>query len=203
MRLGLTGAHRSGKTTLAKEVSKNLDVPFIETKVSGIFEELGLDVKGDLSFDERLLVQDAMLIKCNKFWAAHNKFITDRTPLDFIAYMLADISPKTVLTKDQDNAVSKYFMHCMNSLNINFDGIVFVPMLFNIGLTEEEGKAGTSYWNRKHVDSIIRYYMVSQLVHRPVFEIEREVQDLEERIEKVTHIYKHLDAFKHRKHLII
>ena len=42
--IGIAGAHRTGKSTLAQEFADRYDCEFLETSVSSVFEEMGLEV---------------------------------------------------------------------------------------------------------------------------------------------------------------
>ena len=92
--LGLSGSHRVGKTTLAKLYAEKHGFAFVQTSVSAIFKELGLDPAQTYDFATRLTVQEEILKRLDKTFAEHagQAAITDRTPLDFLAYTMGDAS---------------------------------------------------------------------------------------------------------------
>src|SRR3569832_345872 len=59
--IGLCGAHRTGKTSLAKAYAKKHGIAFMETSVSAIFKELGLDPAASFDFKTRLDIQEVIL----------------------------------------------------------------------------------------------------------------------------------------------
>ena len=106
----LCGAHRTGKTTLAKAFSNYSGMPFVQTGASHVFADMGLDPKVDYPLEVRLDIQKRILEsfekQCSSVKTKH--FITDRTPIDFMAYMMADIQRENVrgqLEKD----IERYF----------------------------------------------------------------------------------------------
>lgn len=95
---GLAGSHRSGKTTLARDLAADLGIEFLETKVGDVFTDLGLDPKQPLSFGDRLDVQNKILRNMETQFALRNgaAFIADRTPFDVLGYTLADVQRDTL-----------------------------------------------------------------------------------------------------------
>ncbi|MFN6383158.1 MAG: AAA family ATPase, partial [Pseudanabaena sp.] len=85
--LGLCGAHRTGKTTLAIAISSDLNLPFVRTTTSQVFAQLGLDPAEPMDFQTRLFVQNHVLDAAEQVWQeSASPFISDRTPIDMIAY---------------------------------------------------------------------------------------------------------------------
>lgn len=155
MRYGLTGAHRSGKTTLAKEIAEQKNLPLVLTSSSAIFSKMGLSPQDNLTFKQRLEVQKQILADAKEKWDQHDSFVTDRTPLDFIAYTLADISSGAELSKQDDWALLDYKQDCFDALIDHFDLVLHVPLLD--GKVEEgEGKANASWGHRIHIELLLR-----------------------------------------------
>ena len=90
--IGLCGSHRTGKTTLAKEVSCKTGLKFIQTSTSEVFAQNGLDPSEPMDFSTRIWIQNKVVSAAEEVWkGAGERFITDRTPIDMMAYTLADI----------------------------------------------------------------------------------------------------------------
>lgn len=60
--LGLSGAHRTGKTTLAQAFAKEQDINFLQTSATAVFKAAGLNPAGHLTIEQRIAVQEAMLL---------------------------------------------------------------------------------------------------------------------------------------------
>ena len=59
--IGLTGAHRTGKTTLAKEYGIANDIPVVLTSASKVFHDMGLSPQEDYPIDIRMTIQENIL----------------------------------------------------------------------------------------------------------------------------------------------
>lgn len=97
MRIGFAGAHRSGKTTLAKAVAADYEIPYWAASITDIAKnDLGIDpvmpmtLRQRIGFQSKLL--DAYAERLNK---APSMFVTDRTPIDIAAYALAEVGMHT------------------------------------------------------------------------------------------------------------
>ena len=90
----LTGAHATGKSTIAREMADLLGLNFITSQASQVFEDYGIDPKETLPFETRLGVQSIILSRHSDAWDRANDsgapFITDRSPIDFIVYLMND-----------------------------------------------------------------------------------------------------------------
>jgi hypothetical protein len=124
MSFGLAGAHRTGKTTLAKQVAEDLGYSYHNGSVSAIMREFGIDAVGDIPLQQRIEAQEFLLGKYlqNLHWAPR-PMITDRTPLDMIGYMLGEVTMHNtdpVLAK----RIDAYVVKCLEAALTQFDTIV-------------------------------------------------------------------------------
>jgi hypothetical protein len=126
MKVGLVGAQGVGKTTLAEAVSNETDLPLIFTNTVGVFEKLNLKPDEVLSFETRISIQHKILDAAIELWDGHHEFITDRTPIDMLAYTMIDINSDTRLTKEQTIAFQLYRDRCIEATNKYFTTIVLV-----------------------------------------------------------------------------
>ena len=93
MLFGLTGAHRSGKTTLARAVAQDLGLEFYETSVSKTAKAHGYDAVGEMSLNDRLHLQTILLKDHLEELGKRNRpLICDRTPLDFMGYLACEFT---------------------------------------------------------------------------------------------------------------
>ncbi|WP_276122634.1 AAA family ATPase [Pararhizobium qamdonense] len=89
MLYGVCGTHRSGKTTAAKLLAEQLGIEFLDSSFD-VAKKFGYNPVGDLSLTDRLAMQILVLEDhIEKLKAAPRPLVTDRTPLDYFAYTLA------------------------------------------------------------------------------------------------------------------
>jgi hypothetical protein len=177
LRIGISGVHRTGKTTLAKELAKRLGLPFIPVDASGYFKELGLDPKDNMSCADLMLVQKNILEGSREKWGVTTGFVSDRTPIDFAAY--------TVSNGRNCEGVYVYKWECVRALNEYFDLLVIVSPNPDFPIVVDNTKLhGHLEWSKRQVlhDKFMLY---AELVDPPVCFIRPEVSDLNQRVELV------------------
>jgi hypothetical protein len=178
--IGLCGAQRTGKTTLAAKYAEYAKIPFLQTDVSGTFARLGANPKIDYPLNERIELQReilkdyAALVKKAPF-----KFITDRTPVDMMAYMLADVRRENV-TDAQSGALMSYFDDCHKVLNQQFTVLMVVQP--GIQAKDAPGKAPANPAYMEHINALCMGIVVTDKVEAQHFYIPRNYLDLETRI---------------------
>lgn len=142
---GFCGAHRTGKTTLAKECSNAVGIPFIETDLSSVFTSLSLTAGASYDIHRRLFIQESLLDHCRKQWKEQTgPFITDRTPIDLAAYMLTNIKQEE-LTEETSNKVKQYIEKCRLMMQEFFASVTHVSP--GIPVTADPSKATASLFD--------------------------------------------------------
>lgn len=128
MLIGFCGAHRTGKTTLARGLAETLGLPLLDIGTRAVFAEMGLSPSAALSPAERLAVQGQILVRATAVYqsAAETGGVCDRTPLDMMAYFLADMGPGVAENAGIVAAVQQYVAHCLALTNEFFSDIVVV-----------------------------------------------------------------------------
>lgn len=151
LRIGICGGHRTGKTTLAKRISEKLRVECIRTSTSRVFAENGLDPAMPMEFSKRIWIQHKVIEAGEAAWAGgKNTYVTDRTPLDMLAYTLGDIRGDTYLDFQE---LEKYMNRCFSSTNRFFDRLILVQP--GIPLMPGKGKAALNPGYIEHLNSLI------------------------------------------------
>jgi len=179
--LGLCGAHRTGKTTLAIALAARLNIPFVRTTTSQVFAKLGLNPAEPMDFPTRLFVQNHVLGAAEQIWHdSSTPFISDRTPIDMIAYTLADIQGKTEVDFDQLNT---YCDRCFASTNQFFQNLAIIQP--GIPLVYEEGKAALNKAYIEHINVLIIGLCSDRRLKADVFCNDRETIALDMRISKI------------------
>jgi hypothetical protein len=178
MKIGLAGAHRTGKTTLAQAVSRTRGIPFAKTDTAALFKQRGLTPCQSLDFKTRLQIQQHILTAAFEIWETQPAtFITDRTPLDFMAYTLADIQGATEVNF---TSLEKYLEGCFEVTNKIFTMLVVIQPA--IPLVYEEGKAALNKAYLEHLNTIIVGLCHDERLTCPAFIMERRTTCLEDRI---------------------
>ena len=99
MYLGFSGAQRTGKTTLAKAFAErhaDSGWTYVEFSASAVLAKHGHTAKDEVDIAKRFYLQRKILeqfdaqMSCSRLGARHAT--TDRTPLDFLSYLQADIT---------------------------------------------------------------------------------------------------------------
>ena len=181
-RIGLSGAHRTGKTTLARAVEKGLGLRFIETSTSAVFRRMGLNPAITYDFDTRLTVQREVLKDAVALYqCAGDSFITDRTPLDMLAYTLADAIGDRV-PADAWDQFDEYAFDCFNETNKYFNWLVVIQP--GIPVIDAPGKAATNRPYIEHLNSLIAGLVADERMSDPVVRqiMPRHTQSLTQRV---------------------
>lgn len=141
MLYGLTGSHRSGKTSLARAVAEELDIEFYETSISKTAKEFGYDAVSDLTLTERLHLQTLLLDNHIKEISKRGRpLITDRTPLDFCGYLACEFTMNNgrLVTPETLNLAVTFMEKCLQATKDYYDFIFYLAPLSDYVV--EDGK---------------------------------------------------------------
>ena len=186
--LGLCGAHRTGKTTLAIAIASHLNIPFVRTTTSQVFADLGLDPAEPMDFKTRLFVQNHVLDAAEQVWQnSAVPFVSDRTPIDMIAYTLGDIQGKTEVDFD---LLSQYIDRCFASTNQFFQNLAIIQP--GIPLVYEDGKAALNAAYIEHINILVIGLCSDSPLKANVFCNARDAIDLETRILNILEYFEAL-----------
>lgn len=198
--LGLVGAHRVGKTTLARAYSEKTGIPFLQTNVGAIFAALGLDPAQPYTFGERLDIQERILSEVDNVFAQYvgENIITDRTPIDMLAYTMAEATP-LVLGEEEELRLKKYMDRCIEVANRRFSALVLVQP--GIPLVAEEGKAVASPGYIEHLSAMMLGLIVDERVKPAHFYLPRHLTDMEDRLKALDYVVSRVKqmAFEQRE----
>ena len=146
--IGFSGAHRVGKTTLAKIVAERYGGEFVRTNVSSMLAELNVNAISlqHEPLDRFLYIQDSVLaclstlIDDLKFRPDNEVYVLDRTPVDVLGYTRAYLNSKAFEQMETlDKMVfNRHQIRAHNSL-LRFDHIVHIQP--GIRVVDEAGKA--------------------------------------------------------------
>ncbi len=179
--IGLCGSHRTGKTTLARQISLKTGMDFLQTSTSEVFLKNGLSPSEYMDFATRIMIQHKVLQAAEAVWkVSSSPFITDRTPIDMMAYTLADIQGSTIVEFDE---LESYLDRCFAVTNMYFSSLYVVQPA--IPLVHEDGKAALNKGYMEHLNVLIKGLCSDDRVHVPVRVIPRSITDMTLRITEI------------------
>lgn len=161
--IGLTGAHGTGKTTLAAHAAGEFGWEFAKTDVSGVYKKRGMDPRVRMTLDERLSVQKDILDYHFMQWRELERscpidhvVITDRTPYCFMAFVLAEISGYDTLTPEQNVKVLTYIDQCNRDAEKFFNMVCYLPRSIPFVPATHKIQAVANEAYREHWDMLIQ-----------------------------------------------
>jgi len=178
--VALMGAHRTGKTTLAKAYADSKGCDFVSCSVSPAYVQLNIPMGTQVNFLTRMAIQDTALNlyqnSLNTQLTTGREFISDRCFLDLVAYTLADY-PNTA-TPDEATWLADYTEKCLRLNEEYFHSVALIRP--GIPLSEDV----TSWSGDKGVIDKVDACMlwVAELAGDSVFSIPKEALDLTKRL---------------------
>ncbi len=180
-KIGLCGSHRTGKTTLAEALSFKMGIPIVKTSTSAVFKQYGLHPALPLDFKTRIWIQHRAIEAAVEIWQTETgAFVTDRTPIDFMAYTLADIQGATVVGFAELEA---YLAQCFDVTNQFFTQLVVLQPA--IPLVYEEGKAALNPAYMEHLNILIEGLCSDERLKCPCCVIKRNITSIDGRVQTV------------------
>lgn len=185
--LGLCGPHRTGKSTLARAFAEAHGILFVETSISKVYRDIGMDPAAECSLPERIAVQEILLeTLCKQYVTARKQsmlFIADRTPIDMASYMLADVGRSATLGAPALSArVDDYVTRCLKATAEHFSAIVQVQPGLPMGEGTEPGKARPCVAYVEHLNAIQLGLLADERNLVRSYKIKREAIDMDERL---------------------
>lgn len=177
----LIGAHRTGKSTLAKRYAEKTGCLFLETSTSAVFAELGIDPAAKLDFKTRMDVQEKILESLEAQYrgvSLKHGVITDRSPLDAIAYIMADAAGNFV-PEDQQERFAKYIDKCFEVTNKYFSVVVLVQP--GLPMKATPGKAAPNMAYCEHLNMLLKACMGDDRLTIQGYHLKKSSLDLEKR----------------------
>ncbi len=188
--IGFAGAHRTGKSSLARESARVLELPFVETSISEIFSKMGLDPATPMDFKTRLMVQSVILkVLCENWSRETAGFLSDRTPIDLLAYTMAEVRGDT-LDYAAEVLLAQYARDCIAATNRYFSLIMLIQP--GIPIVAAPGKATLSLGYMEHLNTLMSGLLTRKDLTATAVFLRRDILDMQDRINCVIHSYKRI-----------
>jgi len=129
MTYGLSGSASTGKTTLARQISDTMGIPFFETRTTELLAEIGLSGVDQLGIEARFRAQNHLLTRFWELSQTHPRpFVSDRTPLDYIGYMLTEVSMHNT-SPELGKRIDEFVDRCMRVTELTYSDVFILRRL--------------------------------------------------------------------------
>jgi deoxyadenosine/deoxycytidine kinase len=159
-KIGICGAHGTGKTTLGKAISETLKLNFITNTMRSMWQEFGITDFEKLPADARSLFQKHAITRQIKFEEEQNQagFITDRTVLDNLGY--------TLLNSDMFGADLEVYKLLVQERLKNYTHLIYLPVVFDSPSEHLRADISTRITWADIIEGLIEDYFPSQKLLR-------------------------------------
>lgn len=154
-RLGFAGAHRTGKSTMARSLSLNfmpqdgIIYEFVPAHVSKapVWAECHMTPSEQLTFAERVVLQQGILDHMKTIYQQAPAYaVYDRTPIDFVGYLMANVD--TTCSNLFTSQVERFIGDCIRlTMQANDKIIIIQPA---IKAEEDAGKTGKTFLSKPY-----------------------------------------------------
>ena len=188
--LGLTGSHRSGKSTLAKAVAKEMNVNFMEHNAAGnILKGMNLSLNENWTLHDRFEFQVKLLDAFEEALKGQKEsFISDRTPIDIAAYMYCEVQKAGDAMGSLDGDIEDLLKRAYEITNRFYGCVVHVPVALPYIAVEGKPLPLISY--QKQHGFISTGMMMTQELKIPVYFMAEEVLSMRKRIDYIFQSYR-------------
>lgn len=189
--IGLCGAHRTGKTTLAKAFSEKTGIPFLSLSFStAILKEMGLSSLDQInSIEQRLYYQLARMEMTEKALTGWREaFIADRTPLDVAAYTMADFGQ--VMSDKQIEVAHRIVTDAHRITNQRFRGLLLIYPGIAYEADPDKPLPNTAY--QEHIHTLVTGLMTDTECQVSWWYLHRKLTDFDDRLLSLEGVYADL-----------
>jgi hypothetical protein len=124
-KIGIFGAHGTGKTTLGKALCEVIRVDFITNTMRNMWKEFGVNDFEKLPQDARSLFQKQAIVRQIELENTKNStgFVTDRTVLDNLGY--------TLLSSDMTQSDLLLYQTLVKERLNSYTHLIYLPVVFD------------------------------------------------------------------------
>ena len=186
MIIGLLGAHRTGKTTLAKAVASVSGIRYMEVKLSAAQRILGFDSSNqNYTFKERRAIQSGLLEYMGLLLeaTAQGDVIYDRTPLDLIGYTIS-LANANVLDEDDEAWLEKFISDCHLLTSHYFDVVHLIQPGIPL-IKDNDTSAVTQQGYINHLNYIYRGVVMEMNYRTKAYILPIWITDINQRVNHI------------------
>lgn len=168
MLYGLCGSSGTGKTTLAKAVAESLCIEFMPTSITASAKKHGFDAVGLMTTSQRIALQWCLLHDhLEMLEKAPRPLIVDRTPIDMLSYMLAEVDmfSHMRLTPEQILDIENYKEACLKATARFYDHVFVTCQLPTYEISSTRPAANRAYQTHSQLLMEGALYSIDGLVN--------------------------------------
>ncbi|PHM69523.1 AAA family ATPase [Xenorhabdus sp. KJ12.1] len=207
-RLGLTGAQGSGKSTLAKTFSEQIGIRYFDANVRGILKRNGFDCRSEMTLKQYFNMQETVVHELYSSYPDES-FITDRTPIDVMAFTLAYVPPTIVEGSEDGKSIEFSLLDILTESRLavtqHFSHIILVHGGFKVDEEDMKRKdrASMHLGYRMKLESLIegelgRFSNFSSTKGVEFRMIPRDMTGLQRRVNSLIGVYaRYIDSFNY------
>jgi hypothetical protein len=186
----MIGAHRTGKTTLAKALAERYEIPFCKTRSGEALRSLGVSPKEELGFSTRLKVQSYLLDVLERDYEAMigEPFVADRSPLDVAAYTTAEIGRTTLQDEQLRHSYESHIARCFELTRRYVGFIVIVPPAIDPVDESDKAPAEIHYMEHLHALAVSFAVKAHSVFEIPVLPLPRPVVENNARVDFISKV---------------
>ena len=180
MRILISGASGTGKTTLSKFISQEYGIPFINTSAKELWPRYGITSHNQLinrcHIDPHFAISfqfELLELRTSKLEGL-NSYVSDRGPMDNLVYFLTQVSHNT-----DSYTTARYIQQCNESqLKLcdqqilllygklpALEGFIDTNQLDLSLKVENDGNRVNNVFYQKYIESIFKYVWQSELIN--------------------------------------
>ena len=181
LQIAISGAHRTGKSSLCKTLSQSLGLPFLESSTTKILQKYGYEADANLRFPERMKAQLLLAQEYDKNFFDNKKFITDRCHFDFMLYSFMEVGNDFPYDKNLENEFESYIDSCVKKSK-NLDALYLLQPGIPIFYTKGKASAVTPLLEKLN---LLALGLISQY-NIPCTIIPKDCLDMKQRVEFIS-----------------